>query len=41
LANAFVSFSPGVTQTSVLSGGNRIYTVTATSTTDETVRIGT
>jgi hypothetical protein len=31
------TFSGGVTQTSTTSGGYKIYTVTATSTTSETV----
>jgi hypothetical protein len=35
-----VSFSGGVTQTSAVVGTNRVYTVTATSTTGETVTIG-
>jgi hypothetical protein len=33
------TFSAGVTQTSAIVGTNRVYTVTATSTTDETVTI--
>jgi hypothetical protein len=32
-----VTFSAGVTQTSAVVGSNRVYTVTATSTTEETV----
>lgn len=35
-----VEFSAGVTQTSAVVGGNDVYTVTATSTTSETVTIG-
>jgi hypothetical protein len=35
-----VSFSGGVTQSSTTSGSDTIYTVTATSTTSETVTIG-
>jgi hypothetical protein len=35
-----VSFSAGVTQSSTTVGNNTVYTVTATSTTDETVTIG-
>lgn len=35
-----VSFSAGVTQTSSVVGTNTVYTITATSTTDETVTIG-
>ena len=31
------TFSGGVTQTSTTSGGRRIYTITATTTTSETV----
>jgi hypothetical protein len=38
-AQATVTFSGGVTQTSALVGVNRVYTVTATSTTSETVTI--
>jgi len=34
-----VTFSGGVTQSSAAVGLNRVYTVTATSTTDETVTI--
>jgi hypothetical protein len=34
-----VTFSGGVTQTSSVVGVNRVYTVTATSTTSETVTI--
>jgi hypothetical protein len=37
---ANVTFSAGVTQTSAVVGSTRVYTVTATSTTDETVTIG-
>jgi hypothetical protein len=36
---ATATFSGGVTQTSAVLGANRVYTVTATSTTDETVTI--
>jgi hypothetical protein len=36
---AIVTFSGGVTQTSSIVGQNRVYTVTATSTTSETVTI--
>jgi hypothetical protein len=36
---ATATFSAGVTQTSAVVGANRVYTVTATSTTDETVTI--
>jgi hypothetical protein len=35
-----VTFSGGVTQTSATVGANKVYTVTATSTTSETVTIG-
>jgi hypothetical protein len=35
-----VTFSAGVTQTSTTIGTTKIYTVTATSTTSETVRFG-
>jgi hypothetical protein len=35
-----VSFSGGVTQSSATVGLNTVYTVTATSTTSETVTIG-
>jgi hypothetical protein len=38
-AQAFVTFSGGVTHTSATVGPNRVYTVTATSTTSETVTI--
>jgi aconitase B len=38
--SVLVTFSGGVTQTSAIVGANRVYTVTATSTTDETVTIG-
>jgi hypothetical protein len=38
--NALVRFSEGVSAASTLVGGNRVYTVTATSTTSETVTIG-
>jgi hypothetical protein len=36
---ARVVFSAGVTQTNTTVGANRVYTVTATSTTSETVTI--
>jgi len=36
---SLATFSAGVTQTSAIVGANRVYTVTATSTTDETVTI--
>ena len=36
---ATVSFSGGVTQTSATVGVNKVYTITATSTTSETVTI--
>jgi hypothetical protein len=36
---ATATFSAGVTQTSSTVGGNTVYTVTATSTTNETVTI--
>jgi hypothetical protein len=36
---ATVTFSGGVTQTNAVVGVNRVYTVTATSTTSETVTI--
>jgi len=36
---ATATFSAGVTQTSAVVGVNRVYSVTATSTTDETVTI--
>jgi hypothetical protein len=36
---ATATFSAGVTRTSAVVGGNRVYTVTATSTTSETVTI--
>jgi hypothetical protein len=39
-AQTIVTFSGGVTQTNALDGTNRVYTVTATSTTSETVTIG-
>jgi hypothetical protein len=35
-----VSFSAGVTSTSAVVGNKQVYTVTATSTTSETVTIG-
>jgi hypothetical protein len=38
-AQAIAVFSGGVTQTSAVVGINLVYTVTATSTTDETVTI--
>jgi hypothetical protein len=38
-AQATATFSGGVTQTSATVGVNTVYTVTATSTTDETVTI--
>jgi hypothetical protein len=38
-AQAIATFSAGVTQTSAVVGVNRVYIVTATSTTDETVTI--
>jgi hypothetical protein len=38
-AQATVAFSGGVTQTSASVGINRVYTITATSTTSETVTI--
>jgi hypothetical protein len=34
-----VSFSGGVTETNAVVGGNTVYTITATSTTSETVTI--
>jgi hypothetical protein len=34
-----VTFSAGVTQTSAIVGSNRVYVVTATSTTSETVTL--
>jgi hypothetical protein len=38
-AQATATFSGGVTQTSATVGINKVYTVTATSTTSETVTI--
>jgi hypothetical protein len=38
-SSASVVFSAGVTSSSAVDGGNTIYTVTATSTTSETVTI--
>jgi hypothetical protein len=38
-ALANVTFSAGVTQTSTTSGSDKIYTITATSTTSETVTV--
>jgi len=38
-AQVIVTFSGGVTQTSATVGVNKVYTVTATSTTEETVTI--
>jgi hypothetical protein len=40
LAQAIVTFSGGVTHSVARVGVNNVYTVTATSTTDETVTIG-